>query len=70
MTTFECPKCGEEMSAEVDVGEHIVDFSNICENPACLHRFTEDEKMAIYEAALEDGWSSMIDHAHDLLSDR
>ena len=25
--TFSCPKCGEEIEADVDVGEHMVDWA-------------------------------------------
>ena len=67
---FECPRCGEEIIAEVNVGEHMVDWSEQCENPACLYHFNPVEVMGIYEKALESTWGAMIDRAHDLLSDR
>ncbi len=67
---FQCPKCGENMMAEVDVGEHLSDFSDECENPTCKYKFSEAEKDKIYTDSQEDCFSSMIDYAHDLLSDR
>ena len=64
--TFHCPKCNEELSAEVDVGEHLVDWNEECDN--CNYKLTETEVLKIYSDALADCWGSMIDRAHDMLS--
>ena len=63
---FVCPVCGEEIAAEVDVGEHIVDWSEECDNEDCGYKFTPDEILKIYEDALVDCFSTMVDRAHDL----
>ena len=68
--TFACPKCAEEITAEVDVGEHIVDWAEQCENSKCMYKFTSGEVDEVYLKALESTWGTMIDCAHDLLSDR
>jgi hypothetical protein len=65
---FHCPKCNEMLSAEVDVGEHIVDWGEECD--CCNYKFTESEVLKIYDDALADCWGSMIDHAHDTLGNR
>ena len=64
---FHCPKCDEELVAEVDIGDHMVDWSEECD--ICGHKFTEEEKLKVYNDALEDCFSSMIDHAHERLRD-
>jgi len=56
------------LSAEVDVGEHIVDWGEECD--CCNYKFTESEVLKIYDDALADCWGSMIDHAHDTLGNR
>ena len=61
--TFECPKCGHENTAEVDLGEHLSDFSDECENLLCGYKFTETEKLDIYEETTTDAWGSAIDRA-------
>jgi len=61
--TFSCPKCGEEIEADVDVGEHMVDWAEECQ--ACNQKFTEAEVEKIYSDALEDCFSTMVDDAHD-----
>jgi transcription elongation factor Elf1 len=65
---FHCPKCNEELTAEVDVGEHMVDWDEACDN--CKYVFTDAEILHIYDAALADCFGSMIDYAHDMLSSR
>ena len=65
---FSCPNCGETLMAEVDVGEHIVDWDEVCES--CGHIFSEKEVLDIYDRALEGALCSMIDSAHDLYEDR
>ena len=62
---FSCPKCGEEIEADVDVGEHIVDMGDECPNDSCNYKFTEAEVEKIYSDALEDCFSTMVDDAHD-----
>ena len=64
--TFSCPKCGEEIEADVDVGEHMVDWNESCENEKCNYKFTEAEVEKIYSDALEDCFSTMVDNAHEL----
>lgn len=63
--SFKCPKCKESLFADVDVGEHMVDWSEICENNECNYKFTSAEVLRIYDDALSDAWASMIDNAHD-----
>jgi hypothetical protein len=68
--SFECPKCGDEITAEVDVGEHMVDWAEECENEKCGYKFTESEVLTIYDDALADCFGTMIDNAHDMAKDR
>lgn len=67
--SFNCPKCGEEIIAEVDVGEHMVDWGEECENEKCLYKFSEEEILDIYSKALEDCFSDMVDYVHEKLKD-
>lgn len=68
--SFNCPKCGEEITAEVDVGEHMVDWGEECENEKCNYKFSQNEILDIYDKALEDCWGNMIDNAHERFKDR
>ena len=65
---IECPKCGEEIAAEVDVGEHLVDWGEECDS--CGYKFPKDEVLKIYDDALSDGMGTLIDRAHDMYKDR
>jgi DNA-directed RNA polymerase subunit M/transcription elongation factor TFIIS len=65
---FYCPKCNELLTAEVDVGEHMVDWSEECET--CNYKFSQEEIMKIYNDALADGFGSMIDNAIEKLKDK
>jgi hypothetical protein len=67
--SFNCPKCEEKITAEVDVGDHMVDWGEECENEKCGYKFTEEEVLKIYSDALEDCWGSMIDNAHERMKD-
>jgi hypothetical protein len=66
--TFNCPKCDGELTAEVDVGEHLVDWDEECEH--CKYKFTSNEVLDIFDEALEDCHGSMCDYAVDMLGDR
>jgi predicted Zn-ribbon and HTH transcriptional regulator len=66
--TIECPKCKAVIEADVDISEHIVDWAEECEE--CGYKFTQDEVLKIYDDALTDCLSSMIDHAHEMSKDR
>ena len=65
---FNCPKCQAQQMAECELSEHIVNILDNCEN--CDYQFTEEEKMKIYMDAEADGFSSMVDWAHDIYQDR
>jgi len=66
--SFHCPKCDEQITAEVDVGEHMVYWSEECDE--CGYKFTQDEILKIYSDALADCWGSMIDNAHERYKDK
>ena len=66
--SFECPKCKAKLFAEVDVADHMVEGIEECNE--CGYKFTEPEQLQLYSDAMEDGFGSMIDRAHDFLSDR
>ena len=66
--SFECPKCKAELTAEVDIADHMVEGIEECDECGC--KFTESEQLQLYSDAMEDGFGSMIDHAHDLAKDR
>ena len=65
---FHCPKCNEQLFAEVDVGEHMVDWSEECDN--CGYKFTEKETLKIFSDALADCFGSMIDNACEMYKNR
>ena len=65
---FNCPMCLKNLTAETDVGEHIVDWSEKCDD--CGYIFSEKEVLDIYDRALEDAWGSMIDNACDYGQER
>lgn len=62
--SFECPKCGEEITAEVDVGEHLIEWGEECEE--CGYKFSHEEVLKIYEKALEDCHGFLTDWAHEM----
>ncbi len=64
--SIECPKCLEEITAEVDLGEHMVEWAEECD---CGYKFTEKEVLEIYSRAIGDSWGTTIDRAHDLAKD-
>jgi len=66
---FECPKCSEEITAEVDIGEHLVEWGEECENEKCGYKFTKEEVLKIYDEALTDCFSGMVDYIHDTMKD-
>jgi hypothetical protein len=66
--TIECPKCGEEIDTEVDIGEHMVEWGEICDS--CGYKFTQSEILEIYDKTLSGALGAMIDRAHDMYGDR
>jgi transposase-like protein len=58
---FDCPFCHAENTAEVDVSDRMVEFEDECEH--CHYNFSLSEKDKIYEDALTDGQSTLIDAA-------
>lgn len=70
MSTYywECPQCGQESSAEVDLGEHLVDGLDECEH--CSYHPSNVEIERNYSKALEDAVGSRIDSAHEAAKDR
>lgn len=65
---FYCPRCGEQLSAEVNLGEHIVDWDEICFE--CNYKFNDFEINKIYNDAIQDCLGARIDYAMDMLKDR
>lgn len=66
--SFYCPKCNAELDAELDVGEHILYGGEECDE--CGYVFTKKEAEKIYEDALTDGFSGLIDRAEMYYKDR
>lgn len=66
--SFECPRCKFELTAEVDIGDHMVEWGEECDE--CGYKFTREEILKIYDNALTDGLGTLIDYAHDALKDR
>ena len=67
---FNCPACGEELSAEVFVSDHMVEWGEECDNEECGYKFSQSEVLDIYDKALEDATSSLIDNAEYRFGDR
>jgi uncharacterized protein YbaR (Trm112 family) len=67
-TYFCCPSCEEQIEADVDIGEHMVEHEEYCED--CGHIFTDAEKLEIYSEALEDAAGTAVDRAMDYGQDR
>jgi transcription elongation factor Elf1 len=55
---FDCPKCKAELSADLDVSDHILYGGEECDE--CGYIFTKREAEKIYEKALSDGTDSLI----------
>jgi transcription elongation factor Elf1 len=66
--SFTCCNCGEELIAEVNVGEHMVEWDEKCDN--CGYGFTQEEVMKIYDNALTDCLGSIVDNAHERMKER
>lgn len=66
--SFVCPKCGIDIDAEVDLGEHLVDHEEYCE--VCGYIFDEEDRDKIYTHALEDSVGTAIDRAQDYGQER
>lgn len=65
---IECPQCKNSIYLEVDVPNRLVYWEEACEE--CKYKFSSEESLKIYDNALTDCYSTLIDYAHDFSKER